>query len=84
MLSRLIGRYLDGSVLFSLPGFVIGIIFAFFHLLGKHPLFRHWLYIVVASLGSLLNVRRKIPLVIPSIPGAFFPLKLSIVCFISH
>ena len=81
-LSRLIGRYLDGSVLFSLPGFVSGIIFVVFHLLGKHPLYRHWLYIAVTSLRNLLNVRRKIPLVIPSIPGPFLPLKLSIVCFI--
>jgi hypothetical protein len=83
MLSRLIGRYLDGSILFSLPGFVIGIIFAVFHLLGKQPLFRHLLYIAVTSLGNLLNVHRKIALVMLSIPGAFLLLKLSIVCFIS-
>jgi hypothetical protein len=51
MLSRLIGRYFDGSMLFSLPGFIIGMIFAVFHLLGKHPLFRHWLYIAVTSPG---------------------------------
>ena len=63
-------------ILFSLPAFVIGIFFSVFHLLGKHPLFRHWLYITVTSLENLLSVRRKIPLVIPSIPGAFLPLKL--------
>ena len=83
MLSKFIGRYLDGSILFSLPGFAIGMIFDVFHLLGKLPLFRHWLYIDVTSLGNLLNVLRKISLVIPSIPGACFLLKLSIVCFIS-
>jgi len=41
MFSRLIGRYLDGSILFPLPGFAIGMIFAVFHLLGKLPLIRH-------------------------------------------
>jgi hypothetical protein len=58
MLIRLIGRYLDGSVLLSLPGFLIGMTFAVFHLPGKQPFFRHWLYIAVTSLGNLLNVKR--------------------------
>jgi ABC-type methionine transport system permease subunit len=77
MLRRLIGRYFDGALLFSLTGFVIGIIFAVFHLLGKQPLLRYWLHIAVTSLVNVLNVRRKIPFVIPSILGAFLPLTLS-------
>ena len=34
---RLIGVNFDTSVEFSLPGFVIGIIFTFFHVFGKQP-----------------------------------------------
>ena len=83
MLSKLIARYLDGFILFSLLGFAIGIIFAVFHLLGRLPIFWHWLYMACTNLGNLLNILRKISVVIPSIPGAFFLLKRSIVCFIS-
>jgi len=80
---RLIGRYLDGSILFSLPGFVVGTIFALFHFFWEVSPFKTLVYIAVISLGNLLNVRGKILLVIPSIAGAFLPLKLSIICFIS-
>ena len=51
-------RYLEGSILFSFPGFIVAIILATFHLFGKHPLFRHWLYIAVTSLENVLHVRR--------------------------
>ena len=69
-------------MLLSCPGFIIGVIFAIFHLFGKHPP-KHWLCIAVSSSANKLNVRRYIPPVIPSIPGAFLSLKLTIVCVIS-
>jgi len=58
-------------LLFSFPGFIAGIIFAVFQLLGKHPLFKHWLYIAVITLWNIVNVRWYIRPVIPTIPGAF-------------
>ena len=39
--NKLIGRYLNGSKLSSLPGLVTVIILATFQFLGKHPLFKH-------------------------------------------
>ena len=81
-LRKLIGRYLEGSILLSWPGFPIGI-FAIVHLHGKLLLFRHLLYKFVTCLGNLLNILRKISLVIPSIPVSFFQLKYSTICFIS-
>jgi len=83
MLIRIIGRYLDGSVLFSLPGFVIGKSFAVFHGFEQRPLFRHWEYISVISPGNLLNAHRKVARVMPPIAGAFLPFKLSGVYFTS-
>jgi hypothetical protein len=63
-----------------LPSFVIGTIFSVFHLIGKHHLSRHWLYIAVTSLGSLLKVHTKIPLVIPSITGVCVCMYVLCVC----
>ena len=56
MFRRLIGRYLEGSMHFSIPSFTIWIILAILQLFGNHSLFSHWLYIFVISVGNLLNV----------------------------
>ena len=47
MLIRLIGRYFDTSLHSPFPGLIIGIITECFHCLGKHPSFRHALYVCV-------------------------------------
>ena len=70
-LRRLIGRYLVTSLLFYVSGFVIGIIFTFFHLSGKTPFFKQLLYNAVMLFGNILNVSLYISAVIPSSPGAF-------------
>ena len=64
-LSRLIGRYFDGSQLSFLPGLVIGTILAIFHCFWKCPFFKHSLYIAVIVWGMLWNMRARISLVIP-------------------
>src|SRR5215469_16195137 len=71
MLRRLIGRYWFTSLLFCMSGFVIGMIFAFFHLSGKTPFLRQLLYNAVMLFGNILNVILYISTVIPSSPGAF-------------
>jgi hypothetical protein len=50
--SSLIGRYFDTSLHSSFHGFIIGIVIECFHFLGKHPSFRHVLYICVKNKGK--------------------------------
>jgi hypothetical protein len=54
-----------------MSGFVIGEIFAFFHISGKIPVFRQRLYIAVMLVGNILNDCLNISAVIASSPGAF-------------
>jgi len=79
----MMGRYLDGSMLTSLPGLVTGIILAIFHLFGKHHLFKLSLQKEVTTLGMPLKTCIKISLVIPPGPGAFLRLKHSMICLTS-
>ena len=80
MLSRLIGRYFDGSELCSFPGLIIGSICAIFQFSGKHPFLRHSLYSAVIVLGIALNISFSISLVTPFGPGAFLGWNPSITC----
>ena len=69
---RLIDLNFVTSIEFSLPGFVIGTIFTFFHFLGKRPLLRHSLYSVYIVIGNCLYTAWCMSAVISSSPGAFF------------
>jgi hypothetical protein len=69
---RLIDLNFVTSIEFSLPGFVIGTIFTFFHFLGKRPLLRHSLYSVYIVIGNCLYTLWCMSAVISSSPGAFF------------
>jgi len=48
--------YLDASCTFSLPGLTIGNILVLFHLLGKHPVCRHALYILYVNEGAACRI----------------------------
>ena len=78
ILSKLIGRYFDASLLSSFPGFIIGTMLDFFHCFGKQPSLRHLLYMAVRKEGRLLKTCRFISLVSPSSPGAFLGLNFFI------
>ena len=69
--SKLIGRYFDTLLHFCFPGLIIGIITECFQFLGKHPLFRHALYICVKNKGKTWKALIKMSLVKPSFPGDF-------------
>ena len=55
-LRRLIGPYLVTYLLLFVPGFVIVMTFAFFHISGKNPFFKLPLYNAVMVFGNILNV----------------------------
>jgi hypothetical protein len=79
MLGKLIWRYLVTSWLFCVSGFVIGMIFAFFHISGKIPFLKQPLHTAVMLFGSGLTVCLNISAVIPSSPGiSYCPCLLSL------
>jgi hypothetical protein len=52
VLIKVIGRYFVISSQVSFPGFTMSISFALFHVLGKHAVLKHPLYIAVVAFGS--------------------------------